>query len=271
MDGAVLVTTGAGLDEVESLFSKRWLFSTDVGLSREEQSFLIDFCKERGTLSGPHPVTGELMWKGYLAHAPVFESMPTDLAPDHYGRWTYLARYDASLRWSWRDDSCRKIVESFMDKLNGIYKAVTRVNILLQRPGIPLVPHRDLRAGEFYPDMKRPEVNAIGTERLRYIGDAWFAHHAEKIEDSLHRDQKYLSLKVPLTERPGNPGNPFVVANQRKIFYDSLGNALFLNEAEMQHGADPVDFYRGVVFIDGILDLQRLSDLRIRPVKGWER
>lgn len=259
--------SGLRMDSLSlELFKKDWLFALGCGLSRDEQTQLMELCLKEGGKTGRHPLTGDLMWVGYLARQPDPKKVNYLVPEESEGRWSYLIRYEENLGWHWTDPLVESIISRFLMRFQGLYKSITRVNILLQRPGYALVQHRDLRAGEIYPDLKRPEINARGNLQMRYAGEKWFIPHAEQLRDGIHREQKYLTLKIPLSEKDNSPGAPFIVVGEKKFHYNSCGQAFFINEVEILHGGDPVDFNRGVVFIDGILNLDVLGQVYKAPI-----
>jgi hypothetical protein len=247
-------------------FESKWLFAIDFGISRADQCSLIDLALRKGSYTGPDRDTWEPMWIGFMVRQPDYSLKPQDIGLEHRGRWAYHNRYNPEIGWSWCDPVSQALIEPYLRRLAGLYRHITRVNVLIQRPGRELNAHRDLRAGEFYPDLQRPELAWIGNNHLRYIGDLWNASHAAEVEDGLHRRQRYLTLKFPLSEREDDVGQPFVRLNGVTYVYDSKGRAFFLNEAQMEHGANPVSFHRGVVFVDGILNMDVLDQLPQFPI-----
>jgi hypothetical protein len=259
------------------LIDPRYLFATDARASREDQLALIDRAR-----SGGFPYTGlyggtekSPFWRLKIIRSVDPTSVPasalrwfeTEAAPDQtFQRWAYQCRLDDTLRWRWVDEEAGQRIAAILAPIAACFHLITRVNINLQVPGQNLPAHRDLVAGNEYDGLDSETHWRPGPRRVRYTGDAWL----EKVRPLANRDHRaagYYAVKIPLSERPGDPGLPYIIQNNEKCYYATDDRAFFLNEYEVHHGADPVDFWRGVVFVAGILDPVRVQALEPRAVE----
>jgi hypothetical protein len=119
------------------------------------------------------------------------------------------------------------------------------VLILVQKPGSAIPMHTDKVVKNQYVDAKF----APGPAEDLLLN-----------ENNVHwESNRYLTLKWPLTEIPGNNGAPKININGSEYHYN-VGNKLFaINEVDITHGADAVTHRRGVVFLDGLLDYSALK------------
>ena len=145
---------------------------------------------------------------------------------------TFTKRMDPNFNWTWKDDPIVEIIKPIAEPLLKVFDKFTRMFILLQIPGTTLPLHVDY--GDEFPE--------------------------------IHKQNKYLGFKLPLTEIPGNNGLPLIHQNTQNYKYDVGNSAFALNEIEIRHGAAPVDFYRGVLFFDGIVNHDKIAELKIEHI-----
>jgi hypothetical protein len=185
---------------------------------------------------------------------------PSILSKYQQGRFSYLARGMSELNWVWGDNAGVDNVRSLLSKLNGFLVNITRIAIIIQKPGYEVPTHRDLIVGSNYSNLKDSYSTFLGSQELIYFGEDWFHKLLEIPKNTYHSDQNYFGLRIPISEKPGENGRPYVINEDGKKEYYDFGNNLFLlNEAHYGHGADPVDFYRGVIIVDGKLNLEHLD------------
>ncbi len=259
------------------LIDPRYLFATDVQISREDQLALIargrsDGFQYTGLYGGKHTTP---FWRLKIVRSVDPASLPesvlrwfaTEADPDQtFNRWAYQCRLDDTLQWRWLDADVGRRISAILAPLASCFQLITRVNINLQIPGENLPMHRDLVAGNEYDGLESETHWRPGTRRLRYVGDPWL----EKVRPLANREHKsgsYYAVKIPLSEHPDDPGLPYIIHDNIKRYYSTDNRVFFLNEYEVYHGADPVDFWRGVIFVAGILDPAHLQALAKRSLE----
>ncbi len=151
-----------------------------------------------------------------------------------------IMRMDHTKTWEWHGDKLsqdvRRLVEPFTDRY---YSHLTRVELLIQKPGNEVPCHKDRITGQQYGDFIA----------IRPFEDDWNRFNANCHADfRVHWKQHYLGGRLAL----GPQGLSYVLNEPpRKTYYETASKFFFLNE-DVLHGAEPVDFWRGVVFVDGI-------------------
>jgi hypothetical protein len=259
------------------LIDPRYLFATDVRVSRDDQLALI----ARGRAHG-FQYTGlyggkstEPFWRLKVVRSVDQASVPeatlrwfaTQATPDQsFARWAYQCRLDDTLQWRWLDDEAGQRITAILAPIASVFQLITRVNINLQLPGQTLPMHRDLVAGNEYDGLDSATHWRPGDRRLRYVGDPWL-EQARPLANRDHKAGGYYAVRIPLSERPDDPGLPYIVHDHTKMYYSTQDRVFFLNEYEVYHGADPVEFWRGVIFVAGILDPAHLQALDKRAVE----
>ena len=256
----------------------RYLFATDVRVSHDDQLALIEHARSVGF---PHSglyggADRTPYWRLKIIRSVEPASVPssalrwfeTEAQPEQtFQRWAYHCRLDDTLQWRWLDEEAGRRVAAILTPLAACFQVITRVNINLQVPGQTLPAHRDLVAGNVYDGLESEAHWWPGPHRVRYTGEPWL----EKVRPLANRDHRaagYYAVKIPLSERPGDPGLPYIKDSRGKHYYATDDRVFFLNEYEMYHGADPVDFWRGVVFVAGVLDPAGVQALERRVVEA---
>jgi hypothetical protein len=146
-------------------------------------------------------------------------------------------RFHPELEWEWIDSPIKSVVQKIIDPLEQFYTKLTRVILLVQAPQKQFQLHRDI-------------VN--NPVKLQYPYTKAVAAYQKDINQN-------MALKLPLTINAGDNGQPVIQIDNQQFKYD-VGNQLFIiNEVDMAHGALPTDHYRGVIFIDGILNWKAIS------------
>ncbi len=170
----------------------------------------------------------------------------------------FFYRLDPRTAWHWEDTPLANMVRPMVDSVEHLFTKLTRVKVFIQKPHMAISAHRDLVPGNEYKHISgvyTPTI--IGT----YCG-IYHGHPNLPVEpNTRHRDQKYLNLKIPLTSVEGNYGKPYIIGkSEGKEYLSADGHFYFLNEYEIFHGCDVVDFPRGIIFVDGILDMESLKN-----------
>jgi hypothetical protein len=169
----------------------------------------------------------------------------------------WAARLDPTLDWEWIDTPITPVLKKYVDQIRHLYVRFNRVLILVQKPGSAIPMHTDK------------------VVKNRYVDEKFAPGPAEDLflkENNLHwESNRYLTLKWPLTEIPGDNGAPKININGHEYRYD-VGNELFaINEVDITHGADAVAHRRGVIFLDGLLDYEALKKETWKSVKLIEK
>jgi hypothetical protein len=250
----------------EEVFLKNnLLFSTNFRIEAQDQSFLIDYVRAKGFEFTPE-VEMPPFWIGseitYPLH-PDLEKVPIHLRP----WWRYYSRLNTSVNWGWVDNSASVKIKQILEPIVFYFSRLTRISLVVQIPGQNLPAHRDLVVGSEYAKMCSEELTLSGAKQLKFKGPKWYQQLNMTNLRDLHRDQLYLTLKVPISEDIGSCGRPFVIFNGKKIYYSSDNQFFFINEVDLKHGADAVDFYRGVVFVDGFIDMRKFHKLPKNPIR----
>lgn len=251
----------------------RYLFALEHRVSPDNQRRLIEWGRRAGTPSaGASSAGAAAFWHWSTLRLPSRERLAPGVRrwfeehPDaDYDNWAYFSRLDPTLPWEWVGGEGCALVAQILEPVLPLFRVLTRVKIVLQIPGKTVHTHRDLVPGTVYEDLRSEYDGAVGTERLLYKGLPWI-EEVKPFENEDHHRNLCLSLKIPLSDRPGEPGRPFIVAGGRKAHYNPDDRLFFLNEVDMQHGADPVPFWRGVVFVNGLWNLDRLTRIPRLPV-----
>lgn len=166
----------------------------------------------------------------------------------------FYYRLEPESHWKWLDNDAATILRPYVEGVAHLFHHITRVKVFLQTPGMAINAHRELVPGNHYRAIRSPLDSSYGASSGVYQGE----QGVRVSENDRHKAQRYLTVKVPLTSQPGDPGRPYVVKDER-VFFNTHDCLYAINEYEMAHGAEPVDFWRGVSFIDGILDMQALE------------
>lgn len=158
----------------------------------------------------------------------------------------WAGRMHPDLEWEWIDTPITSLVKSLVDQISHLYLKFNRVLILVQKPGSEIPFHTDKAVRNSYSEEKfipGPTANLNFTD------------------NDIHWNyNRYLALKFPLTEIPGNNGKPKIKIDNNEFNYDVENNLFAINEVNIMHGADAVEHRRGVIFLDGILDYEALQN-----------
>ncbi len=157
------------------------------------------------------------------------------------GRALRIFRMDGTKKWEWKDDPLSRGVRHLVEPFVHHYTSLTRVMLLVQKPNEEVYCHTDRITGQEY---------AEGVCMGKYEDD-WLKYRDQCNADPLqHQKQHYLGGRLSL----GPVGLSYtlpILSSPVKTYYQTENQFFFLNE-NVFHGADPVDYWRGVVFFDGI-------------------
>jgi len=196
-------------------------------------------------------VESQLFWLKYNVRSLVQSTVPNSQGAQE----DYFYRLDPTVGWFWENTPVTALVRPLITNIEYLFSKLTRVKIFVQKPGMEIPAHRDLVPGNEYKFLTDEFSSTIGSYCGIYKG------HPKLVMEpnTRHSEQKYLNLKIPLSTSEKNHGKPFIFVDGVKTYHSSKNRFYFLNEYEIFHGCDPVDFYRGVIFVDGILDMKVLD------------
>ena len=255
----------------------RYLFSIPARIEPQHHQEILGCALALGSRKGGLEGSAAPCWAALPVTDVATSSIPPGVQawleqnPDNRVTWTYLSRLDPDLEWRWLDHEASHLLRRLLEPWQGLFRKITRVKIFVQLPGQRIEPHRDLVAGHRYEHMMDPESAAPGPVPAVYLGRAWMADLLPGPERTIHHEQGYLSLKIPISERPGDPGRPYVVAGPERVVFSSDDHLYFMNEYEVLHGAEVAEFHRGVVFVDGIHAPEAMRAVERQPVRVLSR
>jgi hypothetical protein len=229
------------------------LFSTPFAVSSQDQNAIIDYTLTHGSIIPAESNLIEPFWVG-LGLTRILDANVPPMSDYMRGRWYYYMRLNSRVGWQWENNPATEVVRRLLQPLEPYFKCFTRATVILQIPNVALPAHRDLVPFNEYENMFSPHSTLPGDKKLTYVGEGWLAPEPNYKSDVSHASQGYLNLKIPISANPHSPGAPYINDRGEKYYYNSQNKILFINEVEIEHGGDPVDYYRGVVFVDGIFN-----------------
>jgi hypothetical protein len=165
----------------------------------------------------------------------------------------YYARLNTDIEWDWVATPLTDAVRAEVGKIEHLYHRITRVLFLIQNPGVTLKLHRDPVPAHDYGN-----------------GPYHMAHEVlDKTPNRNHDRNRYLSIKTVVTTQHGNNGCPVLRLDGAEYGYDTGADFFSLNEVEMVHGARPCLHPRGVLWVDGYINLDAYDALPLRPIPTW--
>ena len=167
----------------------------------------------------------------------------------------FFYRLDPRAEWVWEDNEAAETLRPYIEDIGHLFTKMTRIKAFIQIADMEIAAHRDLVPGNEYRNFQSPRNPQLGTMSGIFEGHKRLRWQP----NTRHADQKYLNLKVPLTTHPSEGGKPYIWDNDGKKYLRSEDHLYFLNEYEMFHGCDAVPYYRGVIFIDGILNMEAVE------------
>lgn len=235
-------TRAAAVDCAQEFADSGVLFASQYSISIDDQKEIIDRVRSSGAISKGAAKAGlKEFWRLAPLRMPLVEGLPPKVRrslssrpPSALGKWAFYNRLYPDVEWAWTDDACCETVRRVLRPLEPLIRRLTWVIVLLQVPGEAVPVHRD-----FVP----------GTRHMS------------------REDNLFLSLKIPLSEHPDRPGQPYIIQDGRKHHYSSKSRLFFLNESAVMHGADAVDYWRGVVFVSALWNVDEIRRLRKLPAE----
>lgn len=171
-------------------------------------------------------------------------------------------RFNEFLNREWTD---LEITQEFYDKIflkiKHLFKFVSRIIILRLEPGYPIPFHKETSYLGNYTDLDSrlsryisnkalitPETEPLLNDRFSY-----------RVDREHHKTQRGYGLRLPLTTVQGDNGNTLLKIGEDIVKYDTKDMLFALNEVDIFHGAAKTEFQRGVIYIDGILDMNAVD------------
>ena len=212
-------------------------------LTEQDNQNIADIVMQHGFKSSIWHV-GPEGWTSMQIRRPV---RPEDRSQTYYGR------FRPDIEWEWCSNPVTDIVRPIIEPLTqGLYHRITRVVVLMVNPSVTLKMHRDPVPGHDY-----------GMGPLDMASDV-----TDRTPNRYHDQNRYLAIKTAITTRQGDNGMPVLRLQDsaQEYRYDTWRRWFSLNEIEMIHGARPVDHARGVLWIDGIINMQAYDALPREPI-----
>jgi hypothetical protein len=188
-------------------------------------------------------------------------------APEYYRQFRisqveYLFRHSPQTTWSWSSCTEAELIRELIAPFAEIFAHMTRVKIHLQKIGERVAPHRDLSAGQVYSLVDRCST-ALGPNSLPYQMYPWVRLEDFPYANRANAEIAY-SLKIPLSVDLESYGRQSIFDRGLQL-YTTDGDLYLLNENNL-HGSEAVPYVRGLVFIDGIINLERAGEFFPDPV-----
>lgn len=181
------------------------------------------------------------------------QSVPAKYHAQKFSQVEYLFRHHPMANWIWETDRAAALVREIVEPYTRIFSRMTRIKIHLQKPGQRVIFHRDLSAGRVF-KLQNPLSTSLGTEDHTYQMYPWVDLKDFPLTHLKSNESLAYSLKIPLSLDTANYGRQTIL-DQKPYYYSTSGNLYLLNESNF-HGAETVPHVRGMVFIDGIIDLE---------------
>lgn len=206
-------------------------------------------------LADPH--NRKVMWGSDFYQAN--KEQMTDYDDDDF---LLVNRFNEFLNRQWLDNP---ITQEFYDniflKIKHLFKFVSRIIILRLEPGYPIPFHKETSYLGNYTNLEShlgryiSNKSLITPENEHLLNDRF----AYRVDREHHAKQKGYGLRLPLTTVAGNNGNTLLKIGDELLKYDTKDMLFALNEVDIFHGAAATEFQRGVIYIDGILDMNAVA------------
>ncbi len=207
------------------------------------------------------------IWAALAVRAIDPKSFPAKYLNQRISQVEYLFRHDPRTQWNWREEMpLTPLIKKIVAPYEKLFSFFSRVKIHIQRLNHTVHFHRDLTAGLEYQIINSLTTEWADTKPIAYQMYPWV--DLNDLPPNSHESDPLLrnafALKIPLSENPENYGLQTIV-DGRPYYYTTQGNAYLLNE-NCYHGTQAVPFYRGLIFVDGIINPQALKEMKIEPV-----
>lgn len=216
------------------------LFLLPEKISQEDSQIILKHTLQEGLITSimmngvPH-----FIWMTFQYRRPVLTQELIDQFKKLNRMPDYWLRSRTDLEWQWVDSAQTSRVKVIINSLAPYIKSLTRVQSLILIPGNALPSHTDKVAGTRYGN--NDYIFGLGYEN----------------ENQFHHNNDYLAIKIPLFSEQGF-GRPFIEIDGKIHEFAPDGHVYVINEVEIKHGAYPVDYPRGVIVMDGILNLDAI-------------
>lgn len=230
------------------------LFTLPYEIEPLDQRVILDYAyAHAGSWSGQVQVWNNKLnqhdptdYFGRVQITRLTESSRQRLGNQYHSDWSnWAGRLDPDLEWEWIDTPVTDLVRGYVQQVQHLYKRFHRVLILVQKVGSHIPLHTDKVVKNQYGD------------QIFHPGPA--CDLPISVHDFHWQHNRYLALKWPLTEIPDNNGQPVIEINDTVYVYDVGRKCFAINEVNVRHGARAVNHRRGVIFLDGILDYEKLK------------
>lgn len=230
------------------------LFSLPYTIDYADQKKILDYAyAHAGSWSGQVQVwnkqTDQHEQTDYFGRVQI--TRLTKVSSQHLGQqyhsdWSnWAGRLDPNLEWEWIDTPVTELVKNYVDQVTHLYHRFHRVLLLIQKVGSDIPLHTDKVIKNTYNN----DLFAPGP-----------ANNLPIPQNDLHwSNNRYMSLKWPLTEIPGDNGQPVIKIDQQLYRYNAKNHCFAINEVDIEHGAKAASHHRGVIFMDGLLDYNALK------------
>jgi hypothetical protein len=188
-----------------------------------------------------------------------------------------VLRMESQYEWKWKTDEYSKIVRTMVEPFTSVYYDIlTRTQVILFPPGVARTIHKDRYIGQVYDNgltisyEDNPDINEW--KNLRMNGTL-----AER--ETLHRDQNFLGGRLELADDSlivfaADPKEKFTknigyIPTEGNVVHNPRDDFFFTYE-DCWHSGHPKDSWRGLVFMDGILNVDAMGDIYQEFFQGTE-
>lgn len=249
------------------------LYTTDFSLSDEFQNELCQWILDNGHEAGGVYGKTKPFWQAQIFRDCHYSTLPSPVfnflkQNSHlYAEVCHFLRLEPNICWRWSNRSIAKKLEEEISSLMFFFKRLTRVAAFLQKPGMSINAHCDLVPGCRYKGIVDEFTAEIKSDNdLIYQGAKWWKDIFTHQYPLVHKKQGYLGLRIPISLNPNLLGRQYLKLDSKKYYYDTANRAFFINEYQIMHGADAVDFVRGVLFVDGELNLDKVELIKNKNI-----
>ena len=165
----------------------------------------------------------------------------------------YDSRFDPEIDWRYTNYSISPLVRELVEPLSN-FMEVTRIKIFIQKPGFELKEHCD-------------KLTTLHCQLFK----TFFLN--TQFNDFLIREdlepKTTLGVRIPISYF-GQRGKPYFRYKNKRYGYDPENSYFAFDDSNILHGALPVDYPRGVIFIDGVIDSKKLESISLEPMNIFD-